>query len=273
LFAVEDLYFDISFIKNVRGDFWIIIDKYVSDYLTVTEVIPYTDLGVGVYRIPIEVSSVYDSYCVHAYTPGSASTGGVPATTLADIHDWENKPGSQTWGSLTTSVNGSGGISDYLLWEIITAAGFSYEFTTSEDLQTNAPTEPSFEIIWALLDASYNVVDTVVFNYTTAGVKTETFTLISATDAKYLGIFATNNTPFDTKQVEVTSIAYNAPGAVDDSVDAQRLTEDICIDIMQACVEDIESGTTPDEDFFRLLETGFFRLLEDGDRRLLEDAP
>lgn len=273
LFAIEDLYFDISFIKNVRGEFWIIIDKYVSDYLTLTEVVPYTDQGVGVYRIPIEVSSVYDSFCVHAYTPGSPSTAGVPATTLADINDWEDKPGGQTWGGLVTSVNGSGGISDYLLWEIVTAAGFSYEFTTSIDLQTNAPTEPIFEIIWALLDASYNVVDTVTFNYTTAGVKTETFDLISTTDAKYLGLFATNNTPFDTKQVEVTAVAYNSPGAVDDSVDAQVLTEEICIDIMQACAPDIEGGDTPEEDFFRLLETGFFRLLEDGDRRLLEEAP
>ena len=272
LFAVEDLYFDISFIKNVRGEFWIIIDKYVSDYLTLTEVIPYTDQGIGVYRIPIEVSSVYDSFCVHAYTPGSPSTGGVPATTLADINDWEDKPGSQTWGGLTTTVNGSGGISDYLLWEIITAAGFSYEFTTSIDLQSSSPTEPIFEIRWALLDSSYNVIDSGIFNYTTAGIKTETFDLISVTDGQFLGIFATNNTPFDSKSVEVTAIAYNAPGAVDDSVDAQLLTEEICIDILQACAA-VESGDTPDDDFFRLLETGFFRLLEDGDRRLLEEAP
>lgn len=273
LFAVEDLYFDISFIKNIRGDFWVIIDKYASDYPSSTETIVYTDRGIGVYRIPIEVSSVYDSFCVRVYTPGAAATGGTPATTLANINDWEDKPGSQTWGGLTTSVNGNGGVSDYLLWEIITAAGFSYEFTTEIDIGVSGSSIPTSEIIWALLDASYNVIDSAVFNYTTAGVKNETFTLISATAGTYLAIYVTNNTPFDTKNYTVNSATYNAAAPVDDSVEAQTITEEICIDIMQACVADVESGGTTDEDFFRLLETGFFRLLEDGERRLLEDAP
>ena len=272
LFGVEDLYFDISFIKSIRGEFWIIIDKYVSDYIAITEVIPYTDQGIGVYRIPIELSSVYTSFCVHAYTPGSPSTGGTPATTLADINDWQDKPGSQTWGGLTTSVNGSGGISDYLLWEILTSAGFSYEFTTEIEIDVTGLSSPLSEVIWVLMDASYNVIDSVTFNYTTAGVKTETFSLFSATDGMYLGIFITNNTPFETKNYTINSIAYNAPGAVDDHIDPVILTEEICIDILQSCV-DVESGDTPEDDFFRLLETGFFRLLEDGDRRLLEEAP
>src|SRR5687768_16870239 len=44
--AIENNFFDISFIKNIIGTFNLIIDKYVSDYLTQTIVIPYSDQGI-----------------------------------------------------------------------------------------------------------------------------------------------------------------------------------------------------------------------------------
>lgn len=275
LFAVEDLYFDISFIKNIRGDFQIIIDKYVSDYLTSTEIQEYTDRGIGVYRIPIEVNSIYDTFCVRAYTPGAGATAGTPATTLAALSAWTNKPGSQEWtlGAVpVTSVNGNGGISDYIVGAIVTTAGFSYEFSTQIESLVSGVSSPTFEVVWALMDAAYNVIDSVVFNYSSVGVKNETFTLIAASAGTRLGLFITNNTPFDTKTFELQAATYSAPAPVDDSVDAQTLTETICIDILESCTA-VASGGTSDEDFFRLLETGFFRLLEDGDRRLLETAP
>lgn len=275
LFAIEDLYFDISFIKSIRGDFQIIIDKYASDYLASTETVNYTDQGIGVYRIPIEVSSVYDTFCVRAYTPGVAASGGAPVTTLAALSAWTNKPGGQQWtlsATPDTSINGNGGISDWIVGAIPTTAGFDYEFSTQFEILVTGVSSPTLEVIWALLDASYNVIDSVTFNYTTSGVKNETFTLSSVTAATQLGLFITNNTPFDTKTVELQDATYNAPTPVDDSIGATNLTEEICIDILAACSA-IESGGTSEEDFFRLLETGFFRLLEDGDRRLLEDAP
>ena len=272
LFAVEGLYFDISFIKNIRGDFQIIIDKYVSDYLTTTETVDYTDRGIGVYRIPIEVSSIYDSFCVRAYTPGVEASEGVPATTLDALSSWINKPGGQEWslGAVpTTSINGSGGISDWICGGMVTAAGYSYEFDTQFEILVSGVSAPIIEVIWAILDASFNVLDSVTFNYSSNGVKNETFTLSPAADGMYLAVFMTNNTPFDTKSVEIQDATYNAPTPEDDSIPAQDLTEEICIDILAACVE-VEDEETPSDDFFRLLETGFFRLLETGDRRELE---
>lgn len=277
LFAAEDLYFDISFIKNIRGDFEVIIDKYVSDYLSATETITYTDQGIGVYRIPITVSSVYTSYCVRVHTPGVEASESTPVTTLDTLADWINTTPANSWAlgaAPTTSVNGLGGISDYIAGEIITTAGYSYEFTTAVDIGATGSLPPISELIWALLDASFNVIDSITFNYTTAGVKNETFTLIASSAGTYLGLFVTNNTNFETKNYTINSAVYNAPAAPpDDSISETDITEEICIDILQACVSDVADGDTPEDDFFRLLETGFFRLLEDGERRLLEEAP
>ena len=260
LLAVEDKYFDVSFIKNIRGAFWIIIDKYVSDYLTQTEVIPYEDQGIGVYRIPITPNSTYDSFCIRAHTPGVPSSSGPPNTTLDTLEDWTSVSIVWSTGSApTSSVNGNGGVSGYLAGEIITAAGFNYEFTTELEIGVTGSSDPISEITWALLDGSFNEIDTVVFNYITAGVKTETFTLTSTSAAQYLGVKITNNTPFDTKNYTVNDAVYNVPATPDDSIAAQDMTEEICIDILESC--EVQAGFSPDEDR---------RLLEDGDYRLLE---
>lgn len=261
LLAVEDLYFDISFIKNIRGLFWIIIDKYVSDYLAVTEVQVYQDQGIGVYRIPITPNTLYDSFCVRAHTPGVPSSGGVPVATLDDLADWVNLVGSH-WAlgaNPTTSVNGNGGVSLYVGGEILTTAGYDYEFTTELDIGVTGMDDPISEIVWALLDASLAEVDTAVFNYITAGVKTETFTLTSTSAAMWLAVKVENNTPFSTKNYTILVADYNAPGAPpDDGIAEQDLTEEICIDILETC-EAAEGFTEEDR---RLLEDGDFRLLE-----------
>ena len=262
LLAVEDKYFDVSFIKNIRGLFWIIIDKYVSDYLTQTEVIEYSDQGIGVYRIPITPDSVYDSFCIRAYTPGVPSSGGPPAATLDALADWVNDPALPDWtwdgSNWVTSVNGNGGPSGYLGGEILTSAGFDYEFTTQLEIEDTGGASPVIEVTWALLDASFNEIDTAVFNYTSYGVKDETFTLSSVSAATYLGVFIQNDTPVDTKTFTLLAATYNAPAAPDDSIAAQNLTVEICIDILESC--EVSEGFTPED----------IRLLEDGDYRLLE---
>lgn len=260
LLAVEDLYFDISFIKNIRGDFWVIIDKYVSDYLASTEVQVIQDQGVGVYRIPIVPNTIYDSFCVRAHTPGVPDSPGVPATTLAALADWTNVTFGWTLGANpTVSVNGNGGVSNTIEGAMITTAGYDYEFTTALDIGVTGSSAPISEVTWYLLDSSNGVVDSVTFNYTTAGVKTETFTLSASSAGASFALHITNNTPFDTKNYTINSAVYNAPAAPpDDGIDAQDMTEEICIDILETC--EAEQGFT--EEDRRLLEDGDFRLLE-----------
>jgi hypothetical protein len=109
------------------------------------------------------------------------------------------------------------------------------------------------------LNASSVVIDTISYNYTTAGLKTETFTFHSYIAPTYLAVTVINNTPFDTKNYTVMSAAYNAPAAPpDDSIEAQNLTEEICIDLLETC--EAQEGFVSDDR----------RLLEDGDYRLLE---
>lgn len=260
LLMVEDLYFDISFIKNIRGDFQIVIDKYISEDYFVTEVVPYADQGIGVYRIPITADTAYESFCVRAYTPGVAGSEGVPATTLADLVDWVNLTFGWTLGANpTVSVNGNGGVSNWIEGTIPTTAGYEYEFSISIDIGVTGSSDPITEVVVALLPNFGATVDSVIFYYTTAGVKNETFTLQSTSAAAYLAIHITNNTPFDTKNYTILSAVYNAPPAPpDDGLDAQNITQEICIDILETC--EAQQGFT-DEDR-RLLEDGDFRLLE-----------
>lgn len=260
LLAVEDLYFDVSFIKNIRGLFWVIIDKYVSDYLQQTEVQVFQDQGIGVYRIPITVNPVYDSFCIRAHTPGVPASESVPVATLAALADWTNVTFGWTLGATPTiSVNGNGGVSNYLEGAINTAAGYDYEFTTEIDIGVTGSSSPISVVTWALLDSSNNVIDSVTFNYTTAGTKAETFTLTSTSAGASLAVNITNNTPFDTKNYTVTVADYDSPASPpDDSIAEQDITEEICIDILETC--EAQQGFSEEDR----------RLLEDGDYRLLE---
>ncbi len=259
LLAVEDLYFDISFIKNIRGDFWVIIDKYVSDYLMLTEVQVFIDQGIGVYRIPITPDINYDSFCVRAHTPGVPSTSGPPVTTLEALTGFANFGGA-TWtlgANPTISCNGNNGVTGWLAGDIVTTAGYSYEFTVAVQIDIPVPA-PISTIDYALMTVAGLVIDSATYHYTDDGLKTETFTLQATQAGQYLAIYVTNNTPFATKNYTVMSAAYNAPAPVDDSIAAQDLTEEICIDILETC--EAQQGFT-DEDR-RLLEDGDFRLLE-----------
>lgn len=264
LIAVEDKYFDISFIKPVRGDLAVEIDKYIADYISSTETIEYDDQGIGVYRIPITADAFYDSFCVRVSTPGAGPSSGPPSTTLADLENWENMggvfPGTWTEGALpSVSANGSGGPTGYLGGAFAASPGFEYEFSIQFEI-TGSFTDPTVQAVFALLDSSFNEIDTVTFNYTTHGVKNETFTLSSMGTGAYLALRFTNNTPITTKVFELQSAVYNAPDTPDDSVPAQDLTEEICIDMVESC--DVQKGVNNNPDDARLTEDGDYRLLE-----------
>jgi hypothetical protein len=263
LLAVEDKYFDVSFIKNIRGEFWVIIDKYVADYLTLTEVTPYSDNGIGVYRIPITADANYDYFCIRVYTPGAPASAGPPSTSLDALSSWINaggpNPGNWTLSATPdTSVNGNGGVEGYVAGAIATGAGFSYEFSVQFEIFGANPI--NVDIIFALLDASYNEIDTETFTYIVNGVKNETFTLMAASAGTYLGMRIVNNTPFDTKSFDFQVATYNAPSAPSDDIAAQTMTEEICIDMVESC--DVVHGVSDGDLRLREEGEGNFRELE-----------
>lgn len=226
LIAVEDKYFDISFIKNIIGAFFIRLNWYVEDYLTLSEDTEYSDQGIGVYRIPIVPNSAYDSVCIQAYqseptdapslTEFETTTGTPP--TLAALADWVNAggPNPGTWTLSSTpdvTVNGAAGVSGYIAGAIATESSFSYEFNIQFEIFGEGAETENIDVTFALLDSSFVEVDTHLINYNTIGVKTPNFTLQGSSDGSYLAMRITNNTPTESKSFELQSAAY-VPGPV-----------------------------------------------------------
>lgn len=249
--AIVGYFFDLSFINSLaRVDIQIFVNGVLE------QTIP--NPGVGVIRVPFEFTQAGE-FCVYAYTPGVAQSAGPGATSLAALSAWTNLTFGWSLGANPTiSVNGSGGVSGWLIGAIATQMGYDYEFTTELEVGVSGSSSPTSAIVWALLDGSGVVLDSVGFNYTTAGVKNETFTLNPSGTGVYLGVYVTNNTPFDTKNYDVQAATYNAAPQPDDSVPAQTITETKCITVLEEC----DDSVVPDADDIRLLEDGDFRILE-----------
>lgn len=257
--AIVGRFFDLSFINSLpRIDVLININKQLNGVVTATETLTISNPGVGVLRVPLEPEAGYDRYCLYAYTAGVAASASTPATSLAALSAWTNLTFGWTLGANpTVSVNGNGGVSNWLRGAIVTQAGYDYSFTVEFEIGVTGSSIPTSAVLFALLNASGVVIDSVGFNYTTAGVKNETFTLNPSEAGAYLAIHITNNTPFDTKNYDVQSAVYNAPAAPDDAIPAQTITETICIEILEEC-----DNTLVTADNLRLTEDGDFRELE-----------
>lgn len=249
--AIVGRFFDLSFINQFAG-----VDIHI--FQNGVQIQTIVNPGIGILRIPLEWDTAGE-YCIYAYTPGKASSGGPPATSLEALSGWENSlPGGWTTSSTPDiSINGNGGIPPgWLQGDFVTAAGFDYEFSVQLEILVTGASAPIVEVIWAIMNGS-TVVDSITFNYNTSGVKNETFTLHASTATALFGIFITNNTPVDTKSFELQDATYNAPAPVDDSIPAQIITEEICITVLEEC-----DDTLINSDDARLLEDGDFRLLE-----------
>jgi len=258
-YAIVGYFFDLSFINSLdRIDVLININKELNGVVLETETLTISNPGVGILRVPITAETGFDRYCVYAHTLGVAASGGPPSTTLEALSGWTNLTFGWTLGANpSVSVNGNGGVSNWIIGEIATAAGFDYEFTVEFEIGVTGSSTPTSAVLFALMDGSGVVLDSVGFNYTDAGVKTETFTLNPSGVGVYLGVHITNNTPFDTKNYDIQSATYNAPAVPDDSIPAQVITETICIKILEEC----DSTFISDENR-RETEEGDFRILE-----------
>lgn len=258
-YAVVGYFFDISFINSLpRVDIKININKQLNDVVLETETLTIDNPGEGILRVPIEPESGFDKYCIFAYTDGISASGGPPVTSLEALSGFTNLTFGWTLGANPSiSVNGNGGVSNWLVGDILTAAGFDYEFTVELEIGVTGSSVPTSAVSFALMTAGGVILDSVGYNYTTAGVKTETFTLNPSGAGAYLGIHITNNTPFDTKNYDVQIASYTPGVAPDDGIPAQTITETICIKILEEC----DDTFIQDEDI-RLTEDGDFRILE-----------
>jgi hypothetical protein len=255
LVAVEDKYFDISFIKNVVGAFSVVINKYVSDYLTATETVDYADNGIGVYRIPIEVDSVYDSFCV--YVIRDADTGFTPAE-MDPIDTWTNvDTGGETW-VLNGSVPeidfdglGLGVFSDD--WR--TAYAFEEGRTYSFDYSFKGANTAG--IFWIeIIDSAFSVLLSLSIP-TNPEAQSGNYSFVAPAGATGINIWYDN--PASCGGECLTRIISFTNETEGDPVSpAYTITDEICMDIIESC--EAQGGVVPTD--IRLLEDGSYRLLE-----------
>jgi hypothetical protein len=256
LLAVEDLYFDVSFIKNIMGNFFVRYMWYVSDYLTLTETVQFTDQGIGVYRIPVTANAVYDSVCIDVFK--SATTGFTPAVMPA-IDTWANlDTGGPAWAiSATPEVDfnllGLNVTSDTLYSDYAFEAGQIYSFGyTMEGVLCGS-------LIINIYDVSMNVLSSVTIPHTVSP-QSGTYTFTAPAGATGIGLVLHENCSCggigDACVRKITAFTNDTTGGSTEP--ALAITEEICIDIIEQC--DVADGITQDDR--RLLEDGDFRLLE-----------
>lgn len=247
LLAVEDKYFDLSFIKNTEGAFSVTIDKYVSDYLTETEVVAYEDQGIGVYRIPIVPDSAYDSFCVRISSEGVPTVLDLSTflqTASADI-DWSlgAAPSVSLFNTIPSTTT-SEDLYDPVAFPAV--AGVTYNinvnFTTTSVLISN------FRAGFLTAGLAIDVSDSNPVLST--GTHDSVFSVVATSNSVHV-FFQARNNQNGTLGVTVNSISIAEVGLT-------TLVQEICIDILESC--DAQSGFVPTD--IRLLEDGSYRLLE-----------
>jgi hypothetical protein len=272
LLAIEDKYFDISFIKNSVGDFTVTIDKYVSDYLTTTETIAYTDQGIGVYRIPITPDATYDSFCISVATDQYTETVTVPPASedlsaYSQVSAGGGIDSPWTIGTTLTVQIDPGPVYSYsagramavLLGETVKV---NYDIDIIFD---NASPPPVHETVrFYLSDALADFDDYVELLYVVDIVGSGTVHLtgqlsVSATaNRAFFKILATKGGGGGTLEVIINSISFGDSTTEEVVVPVATVTEEICIDLIETC-EALDGFVS---DYIRLLEDGDYRLLE-----------
>lgn len=139
--------------------------------------------------------------------PGSISDP--TETTIQALGSWADAGGPfpgvswdyVSYGFPFVSVNGGGGTEGYTCGTTPTLAGIEYVFSTVIELPQTGAEAANWTVIWAILDASYNEIETLTFNYNTYGLKLETFNLTPATAGTYFALRVQNDAPTETKNI------------------------------------------------------------------------
>lgn len=249
LLAVEDKFFDVSFIKNVPGDFILQIDKYVSDYLTTTETVEYQDQGIGVYRLPITVDAQYDSFCIKVIPNPASDIVDFPA-----FNEWLNGSGlgvDWTLGSIP-AVTLDNESTEYLYVDFYGfVPGYSYTIEIGFTKTYNSGSSNPRSLTIYALDSSNTIIDSDITTTppSPGGSGTASFTFTATEETTRIGVRVGDGSNID---IELTSLEVSV------TAPAVELTEEICVDIVESC--DAASGFTPTD--IRLLEDGSYRILE-----------
>lgn len=254
-FAVHGLYFDVSFIKNIIGDFYVAVVKTASDY-SITENLLFTDQGIGVYRIPLTIDSAYDSYCIQAF---KGATSGFEPAVMDAIDTWTNlDTGGPPWildgaipeadtNLLGLNVTSDKWHTDYA-FEALQTYGFDYTFRS-----------PGTTFHIDIVDGSGTLL-TSLSVFMSADTLSGNYTFVAPMGAAGINIwfFQPYSCGSPSGNCEGRILAFDNVTEGSGSEPAFAVTEEICIDIIDSC----ESADQFVADNIRELEDGNYRLLE-----------
>jgi hypothetical protein len=254
--AVVGYFFDISFINVYNNvDVVVLINKRLSGLLVSAETLTIENPGKGVIRVPFTPESGHDEYCIQASTPGSSGT--TESVTLPALSTWLTRSTGDdidwTTGATPTVTipldlpNTQS--TEYLYTPYTFLEGEEYTITINYTRTFISGLGSPRQSLLRILDDSFNTLFSNSQNATSgANSLSVTFTASSITT-----IIAFKHVSGASVTIDVTSTSASKTSA---SIQAQELTEQICIDIIEEC------GTTFNNLQARLTEPGDLRLLE-----------
>lgn len=130
LLGVEGYFFDVSFIKNIVGAFYIVVKKYLTTDYYLEETLEFENLGIGVYRVPLTLDANYSAWCIQAF-----QTGFTPEVMDA-LNLWLEDGSGYEWTDTTTPqtflINNFDSENKYTDYGFEAGQGyiFSFEFQT-----------------------------------------------------------------------------------------------------------------------------------------------
>lgn len=144
---------------------------------------------------------------------------------IEDLASWDNEPLAGWdfvfYGHPFVSVNGNGGLSGYTVGDAPFNEDQPYQIDVTLFIQTTGAETPDCIVTYAILDSIYGELATREFQYIGPGTKSESFILIPEGVGAFFAVKIENNTPFETKNFEITyafsedaQVGYNTESVI-----------------------------------------------------------
>lgn len=229
--AIAGYFFDISFINQYEdADIEVTVYKSLNDVVSETEIIEIANPGQGIIRVPLEIDTGFDQYCVQSVAKFSAAS--FPA-----LSEYANIAGAGidwTTGSAPTVTLAISETSDPLRVTAVMPSG-SYSFNLNTSFTVSSLTV-------------YFRSGTTIVAQQSISTGAQSYDIVLSSDIDNIQFIAVRGAIIGSSAITINSFILLPPDDI-------TLTEQICIDVVDDC-------NTFVNDNLRLTEGGQFRELE-----------
>src|SRR5690242_7586847 len=264
--GIVDRFFDLSFINQFNGaDILVDFTKSLDGVVIETETLTIEEPGYGVIRVPFTPESGFDEYCIQPRTSGAPAGGGVSSSmSIPALSTWLSRSVSSSLVDWTTGSSpivvlpGTGifGVkeSEILYCPFTFLAGYTYSVTINYTRTVNSGSSNPRTLYIQAYDDSFNVLQSES-EIMGVGAGSGTLTFVASGLETQLGVYGSSGSNID---LQITARSGTQTTPVIPAIDAQLITERICMDILEEC----DTTFISDVDDVRLTEDGDFRILE-----------